>query len=171
MSEELDSAGREELFKSICGSLDKLDYNQLLEVNRQAVNTIKFLRSKKAAAFKIGDCVEFTSARTGKTHICRIDRIGTTAVWLTELRVDGTPKDRFEHPGFKVSASLLRPATAPVAAPPPPAPAPSTSESEEEDIFDEDEAPTSAPEPLPEEPPAPAAPVLPTATSDIAGAW
>lgn len=166
----LDAHTTEDLFKLICAGLDKLDEKQLVEINRQAVNTVKFLRTKKTAEFAIGDKVAFDSARTGRTHYCVIQRIGSSIIWVQELRVDGTPKDKFEHPGFKVAPTMLRKAEPPP--PPVAAPAPAVHPADELDSepdFEDFDAPVpapvaAAPEPTPD--PGGAVPTVPGA-----GAW
>lgn len=162
----LDAHTTEDLFNLICAGLERMDYKQLLEVNRQATNLIKHERATKSNAFAVGEVVEFTSTKGSGTHRCKIDRIGSQFVWLTKLRGDGTPMERIEHPGFKVTSTMLTKIEAPA-----PAPAPAPHEPEEEpkaaDYFEPSEM-TMKEEREAEPGPGTA---LPTADSDLAGSW
>lgn len=86
-----------------------MDVNQLLEVNKMVVNTIRFKQGQQerlaATRFMPGTRAKFHSDKRGRTVTIRIDKINQKTVSGTEVASDGTMTMRT----WRVSPSMLTP--------------------------------------------------------------
>ncbi len=91
-------------YTALASSLNKMNLEQLREVNRLVVNQINHIHRQRTAAavakFKVGDLIEFVDDRRGRKVRARVDRINQKTLGCHEL-------DGIQMP-WRVSPNLCR---------------------------------------------------------------
>lgn len=89
---------------ALATALNKMNLEQLRDVNRLVVNQIRYLHAKREAAaiakFKVGDLIEFVDNRVGRKIRAQVDRINAKSLGCHE--VDGSRMP------WRVSPNLCR---------------------------------------------------------------
>jgi len=92
--------------QQVATAFDFFSSDELLTLNRHLVALVKqrnaIKRMQATMAFKVGDKVQFKNSKTGKTHLCQVNKVKRVMVNVTELPGSVSPGMR-----WNVGSTLL----------------------------------------------------------------